>query len=189
MNIPKIYLGLKFWKFFPKFELVFLDQVLFFVYVFCWNNEYIHGIISRIWVQKVQKKLILTNSRVLNNRTYTIIFFRANFPSAWSLLGTVQFFFLDQISSLYVYFALYDYLFWTFFRTFSIKLERNPLHRPLTNDSNECFEHSNSQKQILTFHDGQEEQKMFSGRKKKLAKLCIIYKEEFILRGVWGGDE
>ena len=118
-----------------------------------------------------------------------LIFFRANFPSAWSLLGTVQFFFLDQISSLYVYFALYDYLFWTFFRTFSIKLERNPLHRPLTNDSNECFEHSNSQKQILTFHDGQEEQKMFSGRKKKLAKLCIIYKEEFIHRGVWGGDE
>ena len=31
----------------------FHEQVLFFVYVFCWNNEYIFGNISRIWVQKV----------------------------------------------------------------------------------------------------------------------------------------
>ena len=31
----------------------FLGQVLFFVYVFCWKNEYTLGNIIRIWVQKV----------------------------------------------------------------------------------------------------------------------------------------
>ena len=32
---------------------IFHDQVLFFLYVFCSNNEYILGNISRISVQKV----------------------------------------------------------------------------------------------------------------------------------------
>ena len=47
MIFPKIYLKLIFWKFFSKFELVFAvsvlfhEQVLFFVHIFCWNNEYI----------------------------------------------------------------------------------------------------------------------------------------------------
>ena len=31
----------------------FHDQMLFFVYVFCWNNEYILDNVSRIWVQKM----------------------------------------------------------------------------------------------------------------------------------------
>ena len=30
---------------------IFHGQVLIFMHVFCWNNEYIHGNISRIWVQ------------------------------------------------------------------------------------------------------------------------------------------
>ena len=40
--------------FFSKFELVFAvavlfqDQVLFFVYVFCWNNEYVIENLSHI---------------------------------------------------------------------------------------------------------------------------------------------
>ena len=42
-----------------KFEQIFAesalshDQVLFFVNVFCWNNEYITENIRRIWTQKV----------------------------------------------------------------------------------------------------------------------------------------
>ena len=42
-----------------KFEQIFAesalshDQVLFFVNVFCWNNEYIPENIRRIWTQKV----------------------------------------------------------------------------------------------------------------------------------------
>ena len=59
-TFPKIYLGLKFC--FPlnsNFELVFAVsalfnyQVLFFVYVFCCNNEYVPGNVSCIWVQSV----------------------------------------------------------------------------------------------------------------------------------------
>ena len=34
-------------------------QVLLFLYVFYWNNEYIFGNTSRIWVQRVKKKLKL----------------------------------------------------------------------------------------------------------------------------------
>ena len=32
---------------------LFHEHELFFVYIFCWNNEYILDNISRIWVQKV----------------------------------------------------------------------------------------------------------------------------------------
>ena len=39
--------------YFSKFEL----QVLFLVHIFCWKNEYILDIISRIWVQSVKKKI------------------------------------------------------------------------------------------------------------------------------------
>ena len=68
-NLSKFY---EFWRFFlkciwdlysefffSKFELIFVvsalfnDQVLFILYVFCWNNEHILDNISRIWVQKV----------------------------------------------------------------------------------------------------------------------------------------
>ena len=51
------------WNWYPgfffslsKFDLIFtvsalfLDQVLFFVYVFCWNDECILGNINHIWV-------------------------------------------------------------------------------------------------------------------------------------------
>ena len=59
VTFPKIYLGLIFWFFFSKFDLVsavsvlFHEQVLYFMYAFCWNNEYILDNISYIWVQKV----------------------------------------------------------------------------------------------------------------------------------------
>ena len=49
--------------YFSKFELVFAvsvifhEQVLFLVHIFCWKNEYILDIISRIWVQSVKKKI------------------------------------------------------------------------------------------------------------------------------------
>ena len=58
-EFSKSYLGLIFWIFLSKFKLIFAvsalfhDQVLFFVYAFCWNNDYILGNISRIWVQSV----------------------------------------------------------------------------------------------------------------------------------------
>ena len=113
-----------------------------------------------------------------------MIFFRPNFPSIQSLLGTVRLFFLDQISpftqvSPNFCFVLYDYLFWNFFQNFFKKGEKKPtkkhnVHRPLTNGSNERFQHSNIQKLrikfncvlccfkisaysvIITFHDGEE---------------------------------
>ena len=50
----KIYLWLIFWIFLSNFKLVFAvpapfqDLVLFFVYVFCWNNEHILVTVSRI---------------------------------------------------------------------------------------------------------------------------------------------
>ena len=61
VKFPKIYLGLIFWIFFSKFELVFgasalfQEQVLFFVYVFHFN-EYILCNISRISVQRDSEK-------------------------------------------------------------------------------------------------------------------------------------
>ena len=36
-DFPKIYLGLIFWSF--AVSALFHDQMLFFEYVFCWNNE------------------------------------------------------------------------------------------------------------------------------------------------------
>ena len=72
ITFPKIYLGLIFW-FFSRFELIFAasaifyDQVLFFAYVFCWNNYYIlHGV-RGIWVQKVQKNVLLTFLKPISN--------------------------------------------------------------------------------------------------------------------------
>ena len=58
VTFPKIYPGL-YPEFISKFELVFTvwvlfhDQELFYVYVFCWNDEYNQGNVSRTWVQKV----------------------------------------------------------------------------------------------------------------------------------------
>ena len=93
-------------------------------------------------------------SRVSNNRTCTIIFFRLNFPSVRSLIGTVRLFILDKISPLYVYFALYDYLFWTFFPNFFSKSKEVLniwIHKNVRIKSNcalccfknQCFTHSN----------------------------------------------
>ena len=80
----------------------------------------------RVGISPSKKKIICFNESPLkmmrnpfyfkllsvpNNRTCTIILFRPSFPSVPSLLGTVRLFFLDQISLLYVYFTLYDYLF------------------------------------------------------------------------------
>ena len=54
MKFGDIYLGLIFWIFFFKIQTGFAvaalsqDQVLFFVYIFCWNNEHILDKISRI---------------------------------------------------------------------------------------------------------------------------------------------
>ena len=61
VTFPKTYLELIFILifYFSKFELVFAvpalfhEQVLFFVYGFCWNNENIIEDISHGWVQKV----------------------------------------------------------------------------------------------------------------------------------------
>ena len=55
--------------------------------------------------------LILTYSWVLNNCTFTITFWGANFPPVRSLLGVVRLFFLDHVSALKVYFALYNIYF------------------------------------------------------------------------------
>ena len=79
----------------------------------------------------------LTYSRVPNNRICTIIFFRSNFPSVRSLIGTARLFFPEQISPLYVYFSLYDFYFEHFFRTFSIKVKKNPW---CTQSINQWFE-------------------------------------------------
>ena len=48
------------WSFHFAVSALFHNLALFFVYFCCWNNEYILDNISRIWVQKVSKKLTLT---------------------------------------------------------------------------------------------------------------------------------
>ena len=48
------------WSFHFAVSTLFHDLALFFVYFCCWNNEYILDNISRIWDQKVSKKLTLT---------------------------------------------------------------------------------------------------------------------------------
>ena len=58
-DFSQILSGIIILGFFSKLELVlamselFHDQVLFFVYVFCWNNEYILSNVNRIWVLRI----------------------------------------------------------------------------------------------------------------------------------------
>ena len=58
-DFSQILSGINILVFFSKLELVlamsalFHDQVLFFVYVFCWNNEYILSNVNRIWVLRI----------------------------------------------------------------------------------------------------------------------------------------
>ena len=62
-DFSQILSGINILGFFSKLELVlamselFHDQVLFFVYAFCWNNEYILSNVNRIWVLRIYKKL------------------------------------------------------------------------------------------------------------------------------------
>ena len=69
-------------------------------------------------------------------------------------IGTVRLFILDKISPLYVYFALYNYLFWTFFPNFFSKSKevlniwihknvRIKSNCALCYFKNQCFTHSN----------------------------------------------
>ena len=57
----------------------FHDQLLFFVFVFCWNNEYILDNISRICVQKVQIKNFSDNTFPIRTCIINL------FPNTWEI--------------------------------------------------------------------------------------------------------
>ena len=84
VTFAKIYLELIFWKFFSKFELVFAvsvlfhEQVLLFVHIFCWNNEYILLTLlvvfeSRAFREKLnsflETSLIMENKEITGNKS------------------------------------------------------------------------------------------------------------------------
>ena len=85
---------------------------------------------------------ICNYSRVATNHTCTIFFFSTKFFLCTIHIRYYTTIFLHQISPLYVYFVMHDYLFRTLFQTFSILYKRKKIHnvdRPLTSDSHECF--------------------------------------------------